>query len=89
MRRFARDQLPPPQILHGHLHHTFRKPRFLRDLAQACLHHTLPALRTRVQEKINQKGGRLLVMRDQITHQHIHNVRIEAQRRLPLHLKMH
>jgi hypothetical protein len=65
------------QRLHGHLNGTFGETCFVRDHAETHGDRA-PALPRAAakEEKINQKGGGLLIVRDQITHENIEQVSV-------------
>ncbi len=79
-RVFARgiDQLTPAQGFEGDLHRAFRKAGCLGDQAQAGGDRfpSLP-LRGAVKMEVNQKGRRLSIVPDQVTHQDIEDVIVD------------
>jgi hypothetical protein len=72
------DQLTMAQLSQRHLHRAFRQTCSFCDRAQALrdwspiLSFTLP-----IKVEINEKGPRLLIVPDQITHQNIQNVVVD------------
>lgn len=72
------DQLAPPQGFQGALHRTFGKPGTFCNQAQAGRDRfpSLP-LRGAVEMEVNQKGRRLSIMPDQVTHQDIEDVIVD------------
>lgn len=69
------DKLAITQCVQGGLHGALGESRFLRDHAQAHCHRP-PALARGAakQEKINQERRRLLIVRDEITHQNVEHI---------------
>jgi hypothetical protein len=69
------DQLTPPQQVEGCLDSAFRKPGRFRERAQARANwFPSPARGLPVEMKVNEIGGRLAVVTDDILHQDIKNV---------------
>ena len=67
--------------LQGHecgLHRTFGKPGFVGQHAQACFDR-LPALTSGAagKKQIDEERGRLLIVSDDIAHEHVENVIID------------
>ena len=69
------DELAITQCVQGGLHGALGQARFLRDHPQAHRHRP-PALSrgTAKQEQINQERRRLLIVRDEVTHQNVEHI---------------
>ena len=69
------DELAITQSVQRGLHRALGEARFLRDHPQTHRHRP-PALsrRTTKQEQVNQKRGRLLIVRDEVAHEDVEHV---------------
>jgi hypothetical protein len=72
------DQLTPAQFFDRNLHRAFRKACGLCDHAKAgCNRSPLLPLSLAVEIEIYQKSGGLVIVTNQIAHQHIQNIIVD------------
>lgn len=79
---FGTDQAATVQNAQGVLYGALREPGFHGDLAMADL-DALPALSHRAppKEKVDDKGGRAMVVTDQVAEEHIRHVLVDSKGR--------